>query len=69
MLLILKDKLTVHQWKSDETNAMRQTGIATGQRMRVRDVVHRKDLPDAVGSFTATVDSHDVSFVRLTQQQ
>jgi alpha-galactosidase len=43
-----------------------ELGIAPGQHMHVRDVVNRKDLPVALGEFSAMVDSHDVSFIRLT---
>ena len=45
-----------------------ELGISPGQHMRVRDIVNRKDLPMAVGGFNATVDAHDVAFVRFTQQ-
>ena len=44
-----------------------ELGIPSGQHMHVRDIVNRKDLPMAVGDFSATVDTHDVAFVRLTQ--
>ena len=44
-----------------------ELGISPSRRMRVRDVVNRKDLPVAFGGFNATVAPHDVVFVRLTQ--
>ena len=43
-----------------------ELGIPPGQHMRVRDVANRKDLPVAIGKFSAIVGTHDVSFVRLT---
>ena len=43
-----------------------ELGIAPAQRMAVRDVANNKDLPDAAGSFEATVAKHDVAFITLT---
>ena len=36
-------------------------------RQRVRDLWRQKDLPPATGSYTATVNRHGVSFVRLSR--
>ena len=47
--------------------AWAELGIAPEQKMRVRDVIKREDLPGATGNFSALVGSHDVAFVRLTK--
>ena len=42
-----------------------ELGLDVAQRMAVRDVTNRRDLPDAVKHFKVLVGKHDVSFVRL----
>ena len=45
-----------------------ELGLPRAQAMAVRDVVARRDLPPATGSFSARVPPHDVAFVRLRQK-
>ena len=50
----------------------RELGLQSAATARVRDVVERKDLPDATGQFASTVAAHGATFVvlspRTTQQ-
>ena len=44
-----------------------ELGLATGTKMRVRDVMNQKDLPGlASGTWGVTVGKHDVAFIRLS---
>lgn len=40
-------------------------GLHVSTSCTVRDLIAQKDLPDATGSFSASLGSHDVSLVRL----
>ena len=40
--------------------------LPAGTKMNVRDVANHKDLPTASGTFSATVGTHDVAFIRLS---
>jgi hypothetical protein len=54
----------------DETSAKlsvswEELGLPVGAKMSVRNIARNKNEPPAVGRFEATVEKHDVAFVRL----
>ena len=43
----------------------KELGLKEGAAYAVRDVANNKDLATATAKFEATVDKHDVAFIRL----